>query len=61
MIYYNSKTICPLSDFRQKIHERFMTYPLFQRVYSVYLEYASWLEEFHAQDYIDECINYLNQ
>ena len=51
----------PLSDFLQKIHERFMTYPLFQRVYSVYLEYASWLEEFHAQDYIDECINYLNQ
>lgn len=43
------------------IHDHFVTYPMFQRLYAIYLEYASWLEEFNAQDYIDDCITYLNQ
>ena len=46
---------------RQMIHERLLTYAPFQRLYAVYLEYATWLEEFHIHDYVDDFIDYVKQ
>ena len=43
------------------VHDQLMTYAPFQRLHSLYIEYASWLEEFHFQDYVDQCTIYLNK
>lgn len=43
------------------VYEELMTYVPFQRMHAVYLEYATWLEEFHLQDYIDQTIAYFNR
>lgn len=43
------------------MHEYMMKFAPFKRFYYVYLEYASWLEEFHAQDYFDQLVEYWKQ
>lgn len=43
------------------VHEQLMSYGPFQKAHALYLEYATWFEEFHVQDYIDEAVVYLNQ
>lgn len=43
------------------IHKYLMAYAPFQRLYGYYLEYATWLEEFHAQDHIENGLNYIQQ
>ena len=43
------------------IFDELMSYVPFQRMHAVYLEYATWLEEFHLQDYIDQSIAYFNR
>lgn len=49
------------TDGRQLVNKYLLAYAPFQRLYVIYLEYASWMEEFHAQDYIEDFINYMKQ
>ena len=38
-----------------------MTYTPFERLHELYLEYATWLDEFHFQHYVDQFTAYLNR
>ena len=45
----------------ETVREHAMEYPLVKAIVSFYSEYASWFEEMHASDYIDEINNYIDQ
>ena len=49
------------AEVRVMVKDFLMDYAPFKYINSFYMEYASWLEEFHAQDYIDQLSDYVAQ
>jgi hypothetical protein len=50
-----------VEDFSRVVYDRMMEYAPLKKIVLFYMKYASWFEEFHAHEYMDQVVAYFNQ